>query len=93
MRKKEERLCRSSLGWGIQPKALYWAPRFLCERYHKPIVIRKNGMANTDVVSLDGRVHDPQRKDYLRRYLREFRRAGEDGMAIGGYFLVVHGKF
>ena len=78
---------KTALDWGIQPKALYWAPRFLYERYNKPIVISENGMANTDGVSLDGKVHDPQRVDYLHRYLREFRRAGEDGVEIAGYFL------
>lgn len=78
---------KTALDWGIQPKVLYWAPKFLYERYKKPIVISENGMANTDAVSLDGKVHDPQRVDYLHRYLREFRRAAEDGVEIGGYFL------
>ena len=38
------------------------------------------------MVSLDGAVHDPARIDFLRRYLRELRRAVEDGADIRGYF-------
>jgi beta-glucosidase len=37
-------------------------------------------------VHADGQVHDPQRIDYLRRYLLELRRASEDGVPIQGYF-------
>ena len=44
-------------------------------------------MANTDWVSLDGKVHDPQRIDFVRRYLLEFRRAADDGVKAAGYFL------
>jgi beta-glucosidase len=43
-------------------------------------------MANVDLVSLDGKVHDPQREDYLRRYLTELHRAMQDGVDVRGYF-------
>ena len=32
-------------------------------------------MANTDFVMLDGKVHDPQRIDYVHRHLLAARRA------------------
>jgi len=44
-------------------------------------------MSNIDWVSLDGKVHDPQRIDFLHRYLKEFKRANEDGVLIKGYFV------
>jgi beta-glucosidase len=44
-------------------------------------------MAATDGVSLDGRVHDPARIDYLRRYLRELRRAIGDGVDVRGNYV------
>ena len=72
--------------WPITPTALYWGPRFLYERYGLPIVITENGHQNADIISLDGQVHDPQRIDYLHRYLRELRRAAEDGVPVSGYF-------
>jgi beta-glucosidase len=72
--------------WPVAPKALYWIPRFWQERYKLPVVITENGMGNTDWVSLDGKVHDPQRIDFLHRYLLELRRAVADGLDLRGYF-------
>ena len=76
----------TTLNTPVSPEALYWGPKFLCERYGKPIVITENGMANPDWVSTDGRIHDPQRIDMLKRYLRALRRAANDGVDVLGYF-------
>jgi beta-glucosidase len=73
--------------WWVTPEALYWGPRFFYERYKLPIIMTENGMANVDWVSLDGRVHDPQRIDYLHRHLLQLGRAGQDGTKIAGYFV------
>lgn len=72
--------------WPVEPKALYWGPRFFHERYGKPIVITENGLSCTDWVALDGRVHDPLRIDFTARYLRELARASADGVPVQGYF-------
>ena len=72
--------------WQITPECLYWGPRLLHERYNLPVVITENGLANTDWVHVDGKVHDPQRVDYTKRHLLEFSRAYQDGTPIGGYF-------
>lgn len=72
--------------WPVTPDALYWGPRFLWERYKLPIIVTENGLANPDWVSLDGKVHDPQRIDFTARYLSSYRRAGRDGVDIRGYF-------
>ncbi len=77
---------RTAFGWPITPRALYWGPRFLWERYHLPFLISENGMSCHDVISLDGGVHDPNRIDYVHRYLKELLRAREDGVDIRGYF-------
>lgn len=77
---------RTAFNWPIEPESLYWGPRFMHERYGVPIYITENGLSNADVVSLDGKVHDPQRIDFLRRYLREARRAVADGVDLRGYF-------
>jgi beta-glucosidase len=76
----------TTMEWPVAPQALYWGPRFMWERYKKPIVITENGMSNTDWIALDGQVHDPQRIDFLTRYLREYRRAIADGVKAFGYF-------
>lgn len=72
--------------WKVTPSALYWGPKFLHERYKLPIVITENGLSLPDWVSLDGRVHDAGRIDFLHRYLRELRRATDDGVDVRGYF-------
>jgi beta-glucosidase len=72
--------------WPVAPAALRWGPRFFSERYHLPIVITENGMANVDWVGLDGKVHDPQRIDFTRRYLLELEKAIADGVDVRGYF-------
>jgi beta-glucosidase len=72
--------------WPVTPESLYWGPRFLFERYKKPLYITENGLSCADVVSLDGKVHDPGRIDFLTRYLRCLKKASEDGVDIRGYF-------
>ena len=78
---------RGTLPWlEISDDALYWAARFQTERYKLPLVFTENGLCNTDFVHLDGAVHDPQRIDYLNRYLGGMRRAIADGVPVAGYF-------
>jgi len=72
--------------WPSTPEALYWAPRFLGEMYGLPLVVTENGMSGHDWVSLDGRVHDPARIDFLNRYLLALQRAVRDGVDVRGYF-------
>ena len=43
-------------------------------------------MSCHDWVTPDGKVHDPNRIDYVRQYLKELRRAAGDGADIRGYF-------
>lgn len=76
----------TAIGWPVTPEALRWGPRFLYERYKKPIYITENGISCADVISLDGKVHDPQRIDFMERYLKELQKAADDGADIRGYF-------
>ena len=77
---------KTAFQWFVTPDCLYWGPKFLYERYNTPIIITENGMSCHDTVSLDGKVHDPNREDYLHRYLLSYRRAAEDGVDLRGYF-------
>ena len=69
----------------MTPEALYWGPKFLYERYQTPMYITENGLSCHDVISLDGGVHDPNRIDFLARYLGQLKRAAEE-IDIRGYF-------
>ena len=72
--------------WPVTPESIYWASRFVHERYSLPVAITENGMSNVDWVSMDGKVHDPQRIDFTHRYLLELERAILDGIDVRGYF-------
>ena len=78
---------RTAINWPVTPEALCWGPKFLYERYNLPIYITENGMSAHDVVSLDGKVHDPNRIDFLERYLLQLEKAADEGADIAGYFL------
>lgn len=77
---------KTAIQWPVTPQCLYWGPKYLYERYKKPIYITENGMSSHDWISLDGKVHDPNRIDFLNRYLLELRKAAEDGVDVAGYF-------
>lgn len=76
---------RNTIGWPIAGDTLYWTVRFFYEKYHLPILITENGMANTDFVMLDGKVHDTQRIDFMKRYLKGLKRAASEGIPVIGY--------
>lgn len=78
---------QSSMGWVLVPEVLYWGAKSFYEHYGLPIVITENGMANCDWVHVDGKVHDPERIDYLTRYLREYAKAIDSGVDARGYFV------
>lgn len=42
-------------------------------------------MANIDFVMSDGAVHDPQRIDFIKRYLTGLQRAVEENIPVIGY--------
>jgi beta-galactosidase len=72
--------------WKRTDDALYWGAKFLHERYKLPIVVTENGLSLNDWVCRDGAVHDPQRIDFLHRYLLGLHRAMRDGVDVRGYF-------
>ena len=84
--KKPQGYPHTAIRWPITPEILYYGPKFFFERYEKPILITENGMSNTDWISMDGKVHDPGRIDFLHRYLLQYRRAASDGIQLKGYF-------
>ena len=77
---------RTALKWPVTPEVLNWGVRFLQERYGLPGYITENGLSCNDRIYLDGKVHDPDRIDFLARYLSALSRAVESGADIRGYF-------
>jgi len=77
---------RTSQNWPVTPNVMYWATKFMYERYHLPIYITENGMSAHDWVHLDGKVHDPNRIDFYQRYLLELEKSANEGNDIAGFF-------
>jgi beta-glucosidase len=77
---------RALNNWPITPESLYWGPKFLFERYGKPVMVTEHGVPTHDMRSLDGMVHDHVRIDCLTRYLAQYKRAAADGVELSGYF-------
>lgn len=78
---------KTQVDWPITPDAIKWSAKFLHERYNLPLYVSENGMACHDAVSLDGEVHDPNRVDYLNRYLLKLSEAIDEGADVRGYFV------
>ena len=80
-----EPLGYTDFDWPITPEALYWSVTLMHERYGVPIMITENGMSNDDRVDANGKVHDKERIEFLSSYLRELRRAADEGVPLLGY--------
>jgi beta-glucosidase len=80
---------KTSCWWhDVMPQSIYWAARHLAEIYGvKAIYITENGCSYDDPPPIRGEVQDLHRRDLLRNYLCELRRACVDGIPVKGYFL------
>lgn len=75
----------TTMQFPIVPESLYWGPKFYYERYKKPIYITENGIAFYDTPSLDNKIYDHQRIDFVNRNLKCLQDAIEEGVDIKGY--------
>ena len=76
----------TEIGWDTFDSALEWGVKHFTKRYQIPIYITENGLSCHDWESLDGKVHDPNRIDFLHRYLRGLKTAAKSGCDVRGYF-------
>lgn len=78
---------KTAANWPVTPECFYWGVKFLYERYGLPLYITENGMSCHDDVSSDGRVHDPNRQNFLDLYISALQKANDEGADVRGYFL------
>jgi len=81
---------RGDAPWlNLMPQVMYWGPRLAAEVYGvKAIYITENGCGYNDAApDARGEVNDLHRRDMIRNYLGELRRAIRDGVPVRGYFL------
>ncbi|MDH6236305.1 GH1 family beta-glucosidase [Cryobacterium sp. CG_9.6] len=80
----------TAMQWEVQPDGL----RELLTRVNTDyaasagtsLYVTENGAAYDDVVTPDGRVHDPERTDFLTSHLGAVLDAIDDGAPVKGYF-------
>ncbi len=75
----------TAMKWPVTPEVMHYGPLNLYRRYGLPMLITENGQSCNDRIFLDGRVHDPERIDFLHRYLLQLRRAVCEGVPVKGY--------
>lgn len=77
----------TAMGWEIYPPAIHETLLRVKNEWGDPVVyITENGAAFDDRLE-GGIVNDPERIDFLKRYLAEVRAAMRDGVKVKGYFV------
>jgi beta-glucosidase len=77
----------TAMGWNIAPDAFEELLVSLGEEFPKlPLIITENGAAFDDV-EIEGKVHDVDRVDYLRRHFTAAHRARARGVDVRGYLV------
>lgn len=84
--KRYEGFPKTAIQWPVTPECMYWGPKYLWERYGKPVIISENGMSSHDWISVDGQVHDPARIDFMTTYLDQLEKAADEGVELAAYF-------
>lgn len=76
----------TSMDWEVYPEGLYRIVKQF-NRYEKirKIIITENGAAFNDTL-IDGRVHDFQRINFYKNYLKQLLKAKREGAKVEGYF-------
>jgi len=78
----------TEMGWEVCAPALRRMLVKINNEYRlPPIYITENGSAFKDVVSADGKIHDPRRLDYLKQHFIQTHLAMQDGVDVRGYMV------
>jgi len=78
----------TSMDWEVCPASLYDLLYDIKEKYNNiEVMITENGSAFEDVVSLDGFIHDDNRKLYLKTHLEALYQALEHGCNVTRYYV------
>ena len=79
---------RTNFDWEINPQEFRDVLLWLHDTYPcPPIYITENGAYFDDTESLDGKVHDARRIDFLDRYIQAMQEAQAKGVDVRGYFV------
>lgn len=74
--------------WEVCPDEFYELLCWIHDTYApEKLIITENGAACNDWLNVDGQVSDPNRIDYLKRYLQAVKKAMDAGVPIKGYYV------
>jgi beta-glucosidase len=80
----------TSFGWAIHEKTFYETLKTVHARYNMPIIVTENGACFDDKATMDAKgrfsCKDPERINFLKRYLGAFEKAKKEGVPLEGYF-------
>lgn len=71
--------------WAIDPVGLEYILRDIYERYNKPLMITENGLGARDKLTLDHKIHDQYRIDYLGKNIKAIKKAIDYGVPVISY--------
>ncbi len=78
----------TDMGWEVCAPAFRRLLNRLNDIYNlPPIYITENGAAFQDGSSLDGKIHDERRINYLHQHITQLHLALQDGVDVRGYFV------
>ena len=77
---------RNDMGWAIVPDGCREMLKWIAHRYHNPVLyMTENGSAEPEPF-LELALHDEERRNYLRDYIRACAQAMNVGVNLRGYF-------
>jgi beta-glucosidase len=78
----------TDMGWEVHAPALRRLLVRIDREYRlPPMYITENGAAYQDILTPDGKIHDPRRIEYLRQHFIQTYLAMQDGVDLRGYFV------
>jgi beta-glucosidase len=84
--KKRKVMQITEMGWEVYPEGIYRALKFYDKYPLKEIYVTENGAAFKDVPT-DGKVHDTQRIEFFKEYLKQVLKAKNERVNVKGYFV------
>lgn len=70
---------------GVDPVGLQIGMRKIYDRYGLPMIVTENGMAYSEQLDEEGKIHDPYRIEYLRNHIEQIGILLEEGIPVLGY--------
>ena len=73
------------MNMGTDAIGLYNGMRKIYERYRLPMIVTENGIAVSESLGEDGKIHDDYREEYLREHIQQIEKLEAEGYPVFGY--------